>query len=278
MAPAQSREKSRIRETPVKLAISGKGGVGKTTVAAALARSWVQAGRKVFVIDADPDANLAVVLGFPPELTPKPIGEMKELIEERTEAKMGVAGQMFKLNPRVDDVPDSFAAKHAGVSLMVMGKVKSGGAGCVCPENAFLKALMHHLVVERNEVLILDMVAGTEHLGRGTAAHVDALVILAEPTLPALETARRAAKLGSQLGIKRSVFVGNKVRRDSDRDFIASGLAGANILGFLPFSEAVEASSRGIANQSQDLQFESQLEGMRRRLDAFSVAAKSDKP
>lgn len=255
----------------MKLAISGKGGVGKTTVAAALARSWAQTGRKVLAIDADPDANLAIALGFPPELTPRPIAGMKELIEERTEAKIGVPGQLFKLNPRVDDIPDSFAVEHDGVSLMAMGKVKAGGAGCLCPENAFLKALMHHLIVERDEVVIVDMVAGTEHLGRGTASHVDALVVVTEPTLAATETAVRVAEFARQLGIARIVVVGNKIRDVSEEEFIRARLKGLEIAGFLPFSEAVEARARARQWSDNDPQFQQKVNKLRERLeDDFS--------
>ncbi|MDQ7781178.1 MAG: AAA family ATPase, partial [Planctomycetota bacterium] len=252
----------------MKLAISGKGGVGKTTVAAALARSWARAGRKVLVIDADPDANLAGALGFPLEPAPRPIAEMKELIEERTGAKVGVPGQMFRMNPRVDDLPDSFAVRHDGIALMIMGKTKSGGAGCACPENTFLKALMHHLIVERDEVVIMDMVAGTEHLGRGTASRVDAVLVVAEPTQAATETARRVAEFAAQLGVRRVVVVGNKIRREAEEAYIRSQLAGLEIAGFLPFSEAVEARCRGVAERPPDREFESRIEEMRLKLEA----------
>ncbi len=258
----------------MKLAISGKGGVGKTTVAAALARSWVQTGRKVLVVDADPDANLAIALGFPADLTPKPIAEMTTLIEERTGAKVGVPGQMFKLNPRVDDIPDSFAVKHDGVGLMAMGKVKAGGAGCLCPENAFLKALMHHLIVERDEVVIVDMVAGTEHLGRGTASHVDAIVVVTEPTLAATETATRVSKFARQLGVKRVIVVGNKIRSKTEEEFIRARMSGLEFAGFLPFSEAVEERARTCRPNDFDPRFQQELDNIRTGLDAGIGQAK----
>jgi CO dehydrogenase maturation factor len=223
----------------LKLAISGKGGVGKTLLSALLAREFAQNGYAVLAIDADPDTNLASALGFPSPDEITPISEMKELIEERTGAKPGQPGSLFKLNPKVDDIPEKYAQKLDGIRLMVMGKVKRGGSGCYCAENTLLQALMAHLLVARNEVVILDMAAGIEHLGRGTARAVDKLIIIVEPGRKSIETALRIKKLAQEIGLTKLVAVGNKVRNTRDQDFLRSSLPGFDFLGFIPYDEAI---------------------------------------
>ena len=181
----------------MKIAVTGKGGVGKTLLSAVLAKLFVARNLKVFAIDADPDANLAHTLRFPEPSKIIPLIEMKELIEERTGAKAGSSSPYFKLNPKVDDIPDRYFVKHDGISLAVMGTVRGGGLGCTCPENVFLKALLRDLIVEREEVVILDMEAGIEHLGRGTVESVDRLIIVVEPGIHSIETAKRIRSFGS---------------------------------------------------------------------------------
>ena len=233
-----------------KIAISGKGGVGKTTLAALLAYIFTQQGYTVFAIDADPNANLGSALGFPAELMAHitPIADMKELIAERTGAQPGLSGGYFRLNPQVDDIPDRFSAQHRGIRLLVMGTVRGPGAGCMCPENALLRTLVAHLLLQREEMVILDMVAGLEHLGRGTAGAVDLLIGVVEPGQRSIQTARRIAGLASDLGIGRYAVVGNKARDGRDRALIEEALGEVPILGFLPYDpQAIEADLDGEA-------------------------------
>jgi len=221
----------------MKLAITGKGGVGKTTLAAGLAFAFVRDGKKVIAIDADPDSNLAATLGFPEPEKIVPLVEMKELIEERTGVEPGTIGGYFKINPRVDDIPDKFSIEHLGIKVLLMGRVKKGGSGCFCPENAFLRAILSHLLFGREDVVILDMEAGIEHLGRGTAEGVDSLIVVVEPSIRSIETAFRIKSLAKDLRIERVFLVGNKVRDRKDIDFIRKNISDFEILGFIWYND-----------------------------------------
>ena len=223
----------------MKIAISGKGGVGKTLLASILTRTFAESGYSVIAIDADPDANLAATLGFLHAENITPISEMSALIEERTGAKPGQAGSLFKLNPRVDDIPEKYSQEHNGIRLMIMGRLKRGGSGCYCPENTLLQALMVHLLLARDEVVILDMEAGIEHLGRGTSKAVDKLIVVIEPGRRSIETALAINKLAQDIGLSNIAIVGNKVRSQSDKEFMISSLAGFQFLGFIPYDKAV---------------------------------------
>ena len=223
----------------MKIAISGKGGVGKTLLASLLSKIFAESGYSVIAIDADPDANLAATLGFPNPEEVTPISEMDDLIEERTGARPGQSAPYFKLNPKVDDIPDKYALKQNGIRLMRMGRIKRGGTGCYCPENALLQALLSHLLVARNEVIILDMEAGIEHLGRGTAGAVDKLIVVVEPGRRSIETAISIRKLATEIGLQNVAVVGNKVRNQSDREFLISNLSGFDFLGFIPYDQAI---------------------------------------
>ena len=234
----------------MKIAISGKGGVGKTTLSALLAQVYASAGRDVLAVDADPAPCLAGALGFPESLRSHlhPITEMPELIEERTGAKPGTVGGFFTLNPRVDDLPDRFSVTHRGVRLLEMGAVETGGSGCICPESAMLKTLLTHLLFRKDDVLILDMYAGVEHLGRATADFVDAMVIVVEPTRRSLGTAAQIRKLAMDIGLTRLWLVGNKVRGDDEVDFLRAETPNLPLLGVLPADLAVQEADRlGIA-------------------------------
>jgi len=240
----------------MKIAISGKGGVGKTLLASLLARTFAEHGYSVIAIDADPDANLATTLGFPDANKVTPISEMKELIAERTETKQGKSGLYFKINPRVDDIPEKYTLKHDGIRLLVMGPVKKGGTGCYCPENAFLAALLSHLLIARDEVVILDMAAGIEHLGRGTAKAVDRLIIVVEPGRVSIETTYRIEKLAKDIGIENLAVVGNKIHNQEETEFITSRLKSFDILGFMPYDPALtqaEISNLPLLEASQNI-------------------------
>jgi len=224
----------------MKIAVTGKGGVGKTTITAGLALTIKEKGRQVITIDCDPDMNLGLSLGFSDYDKITPISQMKELIAERTEVEsLDKPTTFFKLNPKVDDIPERFAAQHNGIKLLIMGKVNKAGGGCMCPENTFIKSLLNHLIINEDQVVILDMVAGTEHLGRATAREVDAFLVVVEPTAMGVSTASRIKRLSSELGIKKIFFVGNKISSESDKDFLKKELE-SDFIGFISYSKTLE--------------------------------------
>ncbi len=230
----------------MKLAISGKGGVGKTTFSSLLIRTLNDMGKKVLAIDADPDANLAAALGIPDADKITPIANMKEMILERTGAQPGSIGGFFKLNPKVDDLPDALSAKKDQIKLMRLGSVKKGGGGCICPESTLLKALVMHIVLARDEVVVMDMEAGIEHLGRATASAVDKLIVVVEPGRRSIDTAEHIRRLASEINLKQVFIVGNKVRSEKDEAFLKEHLADFDILGFLPYADdLIEADLNG---------------------------------
>jgi CO dehydrogenase maturation factor len=238
----------------MKIAISGKGGVGKTMLASLLSRAFSEAGYSVLAIDADPNSNLAATLGFPHPDEITPISEMGDLIEERTGVPPGKSGGFFKLNPKVDDLPERYFQEHDGVKLMAMGRIKKGGTGCYCPENALLKALISHLLLERDEVVIMDMEAGVEHLGRATAGAVDKLIIVVEPGRTSVETAKRVNKLAGEIGLHNIAVVANRIRSESDKEFLTSSLPGFKFLGFIPYDQAIveaDLNNRSVLDASQ---------------------------
>ena len=231
----------------MKIAVTGKGGVGKTTVAACLSKKLYTDGYSVLAIDADPNANLATALGFPNPDNITPIAEMSALIEERTGAKPGTSGSFFRLNPKVDDIPEKFWVEHQGIRLMIMGTVKKGGSGCVCPESVLLRTLVSHLLLARKDVVILDMEAGVEHLGRATAKAVDMLIVVVEPGKRSIETAHRIKRLAKDIGIENVGVIINKIRSDEEREYISGEMPGLDLLGSISSDPLIiEADLKGV--------------------------------
>lgn len=234
----------------MKIAVVGKGGVGKTLFAAMISRLLGREGYTVIAVDADPNLNLGISLGLSWEEASKvkPISEMKELIRERVGTGYGA---LLRMNPSVEDIVGKYAIECPdNVRLLVMGTVRSGGSGCLCPENAFLRSLLSHLIMGRRDVLILDMAAGLEHLGRGTARGVDYMICIVEPTLKSVETANRIYRLAEQINIRCFSVVGNKVRSEDERDFIKNKVSSLNLslLGLIPYDESVpEAEYQGVS-------------------------------
>jgi CO dehydrogenase maturation factor len=245
-----------MEKGPMKIAISGKGGVGKTLLAALLSKIFADSGYSVIAIDADPATSLAATLGFPEPERITPISEMKELVAERTGARPGEMGGMFKLNPRVDDLPENYAAKHHNIRLMVMGQVKRGGSGCYCPESALLQSLVSHLLLARNEVVILDMEAGIEHLSRATARAVDKLIIVVEPGRRSIETAAKIKDLAGDIGLHNIAVVANKIQGQADEAFINRSLTGFDVIGFIPYDRVLieaDISNRPVLEASPEI-------------------------
>ncbi len=230
----------------LKLAVGGKGGVGKTTITSLIARAIAAQNKetKVIAIDADPVANLAAGLGIDESKPITPVSELSDLIAERTGAKPGTMGGFFTLNPKVDDIPDRFSIEKDGVKLLVMGTVQQGGSGCICPEATILKALMNHLVLARNEIVVMDMEAGVEHLGRATSASVDALIVVVNPGKRSRVAADKIRKLGTDIGIKNIVVLGNRIRSEEDKQLIRESMPDYEILGFIPEMDEIVNSDR----------------------------------
>jgi CO dehydrogenase maturation factor len=227
----------------IKIAISGKGGVGKTTLSGTLARLLARRGYQVLAIDADPSMNLASALGI--KNPPKPLTEFTELIDERAGGPAGV----FKLNPRVDDIVDKFGVTGPdNVKLLVLGTVERGGSGCMCPASSFLKALLRHVLLKTNSVVILDMEAGVEHLGRGTTRGIDIMLIVVEPGARSIETAGRIVELARQIDIKKFGAVINKAGGEAkDIEDKLKGY-GIEVFGIIPYDTSlVQADMENIA-------------------------------
>jgi len=234
----------------MKIAISGKGGTGKTTLAGVMARILSDRGNNVLAIDADPDANLASAIGFTDEELKniQPLAQMQEFIEERTGTKKGEYGSFFKLNPKVDDIPERYSLQKDNIKLVILGNILKGGGGCFCAENVLLKNLLSYIFIERDEYVIVDMEAGLEHLGRGSTAYIDAFIVIVEPGLRSFQTAYHVKKLASDLGIKDVYIVGNKVTDKNDETLIRENLNGLELLGFMRYNDKViEADKQGVS-------------------------------
>ena len=230
----------------MKVAITGKGGVGKTTLSSTLARLYAAEGRTVLAADVDPDANLGLALGLSQEEVDEiiPISKMRTLVEERTGANE--ANRFFKLNPYVADIPEKFSKDVNGVKLLVMGTVDVGGSGCVCPEHVMLKAVLSNLSFRKDDVVVMDMEAGLEHLGRGTASNMDQFIVVIEPGSRSVQTYHNVKRLASDLGVKKVRVVANKIRDEKDEEFIRSVIPAEDFLGFMHWNtEIMDADRQG---------------------------------
>ena len=253
----------------MKIAISGKGGVGKTTLAGTLARLFARDGYNVLAIDADPSMNLGSALGI--KQLPRPVTEHKDLVEERA----GMPGGMFKMNPKVDDVVNMCGCTGPdNVKLVVMGTIDSGGSGCMCPANAFVKALIRHVIVREKDLVIMDMEAGIEHLGRATARGVDAMIAVVEPGMRSIETVERIMHLGKEIGITRFFAVINKA---DDPGPVAEKLAlmGIPVLGTIPFDKClVQADLDGITPIDADCPAVESIRTIKTKLEEMFIEKK----
>jgi len=225
----------------MKLAITGKGGTGKSTIAGILAHYYKNDGYKVLAVDADPDSNLASAIGIPAEKASQiiPISEQSKLIKERTGASPRQFGQLFKMNPFVGDIPDEFCVDFKGIKLLVMGAIRKGGSGCACPENVLLRSLLSEIILNRDEVVIVDMEAGIEHLGRGTARAIDKMIIIVEPGSRSISTAKTIMRMAKEIDIQSFVIVGNKIQDDKQKDWISKKFSQDQILGMISYHEII---------------------------------------
>lgn len=227
----------------MKIAVTGKGGVGKTTISALLLKAFKEAGYNVLGVDADPNSYLPRALGVPESFEIRPLSMEKDLIKERVGEK---GSPFFRLNPKVDDLIDRLGIVYDGIRIMVMGGIEGGGMGCACPENSLIKSLISHLILERDEMVLVDMVAGIEPLGRGTVEGVNLFLIVVEPDIQSILTARRIRDLASEIGIDAIYAVVNKLRDESERIFIEKNLGPVRILSFLPYDPLmVKAQKEG---------------------------------
>ncbi|MDR3172555.1 MAG: AAA family ATPase [Treponema sp.] len=255
----------------MKIAITGKGGVGKTTLAAVLARLYAAEQKKVLAVDVDPDANLGLALGFSEaELEDIiPVSKLNDLIAERTGSNAESFGKFFKINPKVDDIPDRFSKEKNGVRLLIMGTVETGGSGCVCPEHVVLKRVISHLVIGRDDVVIMDMEAGLEHLGRGTASMVDRFIVVIEPGARSIQTYHKVKSLAADLGVKKVSVVANKVRGAEDEEFLKSRIPAEELFGFISYNdEVISADRKGVSPFDTSNRAKEEILKIKVRIDA----------
>jgi CO dehydrogenase maturation factor len=254
----------------MKIAVTGKGGVGKTTFTAILSRLYADEGRKVLAVDVDPDANLGQALGFSPEELKKivPISQMKDMIRERTNSQDSAFSTLYTLNPKVDDLPEKYAKEVNGVKLLTLGTVDVGGSGCVCPEHTLIKRLIMHLVLRADEVVIMDMEAGIEHLGRGTASGVDAFIVVIEPGARSIQTYEKVKKLALDLGVNRVRVVANKVRDEEDETFIRDNIKD-DLLGFIHYNtDVIDADRKGSSPYDYSERAVEEIKQIKQKIDS----------
>ena len=225
----------------MKIAIAGKGGVGKTTIMALIARQLHQSGKKVLVIDADPSPHMAQTLGFDNIDQITPIAEMSTLLAQRAGKTEG--SPFYNINPEINDLLADFMLEKDGMKLMVLGAIQTAKGGCACPENTVLKRLLTKLLLSDNQAILLDMEAGVEHLGRGTIAGVDELFIVTIPSRSSVRTTLKVLALAEEAGIADISFLANLVENNEDREFLQQELPRAPV-AFFPNSAAIRRNER----------------------------------
>ncbi|HIU76870.1 MAG TPA: AAA family ATPase [Candidatus Pelethocola excrementipullorum] len=254
----------------MKIAVTGKGGVGKTTISAVLARLYAKEGKKVYAVDVDPDANLGLALGISEEELEAitPISKMRKLVEERTGADK--SNTYYKVNPKVDDIPDTYGKECNGVTLLTLGTVETAGGGCVCPENVMLKRIINNLVLHRDDIVILDMEAGLEHLGRGTTEGMDQFLVVIEPGSRSVQTYRNVKRLAEGLGVKDVKVVANKVRNEEDEKFVRSKIPAEDFLGCIHYNtKVIEADREGISPYESNETATNEIIQIKEKFDAL---------
>ena len=259
----------------MKIAFAGKGGVGKTTLVAAMVRLLSEDSKRVLAIDADPNSNLA--LGFSGAGEIKPIVEMKDLIYERMEIKSeDPRGSFYKLNPKIDDIPAKFMKTRGNINLIVMGTVDAGGSGCVCPESTFLRELLKKLVLAEGEDIVMDMEAGIEHLGRSTAVSMDALLVVVEPSVISIETAMRVEKLAKDLKM-RIYFIGNKAKDKKDEEFLIKNIGREAFIGAVSYFDGMRQLDRGgsIMDLAKDSKIIQDIKVIKEKLSKMEIRDES---
>lgn len=256
----------------MKIAVTGKGGVGKTTIAATLARLYADEGHPVLAADVDPDANLGLALGFPEDVLDSivPISKMRKLVEERTEASAD--NRFYKINPKVDDIPDTYSKVCNGVKLLVLGTVETAGSGCVCPEHVMLKRIINNMVLRRDDVVILDMEAGLEHLGRGTTEGMDMFIVVIEPGARSVQTYRNVKRLAQELGVSKVHVVANKIRNEADEAFVRERIPAEDLLGMVHFNpEVMEADRAGSSPYDYSAAATEEIRNIKARIDKSNI-------
>ncbi|MCL5035990.1 MAG: adenylyl-sulfate kinase [Chloroflexi bacterium] len=254
----------------MKIAIAGKGGTGKTTIAAIIIDAFKQHEYRVYALDADPNRHLGPALGFVEEKNIIPIMEMKDLIKKRMGVEDTSFAPMFKMNPDVSDLPGAYAIEKDGVRLLVLGGIAGGGAGCACPENVFMRRLLHEVITGRDEVVVADMEAGIEHLGRATVEAVDMLILVVEPSRASIEVALKAEDMAEQINLKNFFYIANKIRNDKDREFVEKNLEGKNILAFIPYRDSIaEGEREGIEAGGRDKEINDIIERVVEKIVKF---------
>ncbi|MDD4753155.1 MAG: P-loop NTPase [Desulfitobacteriaceae bacterium] len=250
----------------MKIAVSGKGGVGKTTISAYFLQKFAEEGYQVYAVDADPDLSLGTVLGLENSVIAglKPIVDMRDVIAE----KSGGGGAFYTLNPDIDDVLEEYSINMGNIKFFKMGAVKQGGTACYCRENSFLNSLMNSLLLKKNDVVVLDMGAGIEHLTRGTSKGVDAIVVVTEPSKVSVRTAQVVTDLARDLGVANVKYIGNKIRRPEEKEFLKKNLPEGDIVGFVSFNEKVLDAALGLESSENLGRFEEEMDEVYRNLNA----------